>query len=72
MKLSDKQILLEQLALLFASFVWTTVILAAIAAFSQYPNISMGSRSNCGDDAVGQVAADSCFDSVFLSGLVPS
>jgi LPXTG-site transpeptidase (sortase) family protein len=39
MKLSDKQILFEQLALLFASFVWTTVILAAIAAFWAYQDV---------------------------------
>jgi sortase A len=39
MKFSDKQVLFEQLALMFASFVWTMVILAGIAAYWAYQDV---------------------------------
>lgn len=39
MKLSNKEILIEQVALLFASFVWTTVILVGIALFWAYQDV---------------------------------
>ena len=39
MKFSNKQTLLEQAALLFASFVWTTVVLAAVILFWVYQDI---------------------------------
>lgn len=39
MKLSNKQTLIEQIALLFASFVWTTVVLAVIILFWVYQDI---------------------------------
>ncbi len=39
MKLSNKEILLEQLALLFASFVWTMVILSGLALFWAYQDV---------------------------------
>ncbi len=40
MKLSDKQAIVEQIALLFASFVWTTVILSVIALYWVYQDIN--------------------------------
>lgn len=39
MKISDKQILFEQIALLFASFVWTMVILSGLALFWTYQDV---------------------------------
>ncbi|MBE7550440.1 MAG: sortase [Anaerolineales bacterium] len=39
MKLSNKEILIEQVALLFASFVWTMVILTGIALFWAYQDV---------------------------------
>lgn len=39
MKLSNKEILIEQVALLFASFVWTMVILAGLALFWAYQDV---------------------------------
>ncbi len=39
MKLSDKQTLFEQVALLFASFIWTIVILTAIVLFWVYQDV---------------------------------
>jgi sortase A len=39
MKLSNKEILIEQLALLFASFVWMMVILTGIALFWTYQDV---------------------------------
>lgn len=39
MKLSNKEILIEQVALLFASFVWTMVILTGIALFWVYQDV---------------------------------
>jgi sortase A len=39
MKLSNKQILIEQIALLFASFVWTLVVLAGMTMFWVYQDV---------------------------------
>jgi len=40
MKFSDKDTIIEQIALLFASFVWTTVILSLIALYWVYQDIN--------------------------------
>ena len=39
MKIKDVQTLLEQVALIFASFVWTTIVLTAIALFWAYQDV---------------------------------
>jgi sortase A len=39
MKLKDTETLFEQIALIFASFVWTTIILTAIALFWAYQDV---------------------------------
>ena len=39
MKIKDVQTLLEQIALIFASFVWTTIILTALAIFWAYQDV---------------------------------
>jgi sortase A len=40
MSLSDKQKIVEQIALLFASFVWTTVVLSVIALYWVYQDVN--------------------------------
>ena len=41
MKIKDTQILLEQIALLFASFIWTVIVLAVVTL----PNLSAANRN---------------------------
>ena len=40
MSLLNKDAIIEQIALLFASFVWTTVVLSAIAMFWVYQDVN--------------------------------
>jgi sortase A len=39
MKIKDTQILLEQIALLFASFIWTVIVLAVVTLFWAYQDV---------------------------------
>ena len=39
MKIKNTQIVIEQIALLFASFVWTTLVLTGLAFFWAYQDV---------------------------------